>query len=85
MRHNAVVPFIGTDAMALGFLAREGLVTSEAFTRFLVLIPPLRAGQWLGARSFRTADPAAFRRRVLALLAVLALPTGLQGLLMLTA
>ena len=59
MRHNAVVPFIGTDAMALGFL--------------------------LGARSFKTADPAAFRRRVLALLAVLALPTGLQGLLMLTA
>ena len=60
-------------------------MTSEACTRFLVLLPPLLAGQWLGARSFRTADPAAFRRWVLALLAVLALLTGLQGILMLTA
>lgn len=84
-RASLIAFFIGTDAMALGFLAREGLVTSEAFTRFLVLVPPLLAGQWLGARSFRTADPATFRRWVLALLAVLALLTGLQGILMLTA
>lgn len=68
MRHNAV----------------EGLVTSEACTRFLVLIPPLLAGQRLGARSFKTAYAAAFRRWVLTLLAVLALLTGLQGILMLT-
>lgn len=60
-------------------------MTSEACTRFLVLLPPLLAGQWLGARSFETTDPAAFRRWVLALLAVLALLTGLQGILMLTA
>jgi uncharacterized membrane protein YfcA len=80
-RASLIAFFIGTDTMALGFLAREGLVTSEAFMRFLMLIPPLLAGQWLGARSFKTADPATFRRWVLALLAVLAVSTGLQGAL----
>ena len=50
-----------------------------------MLIPPLLAGQWLGARSFKTADPATFRLWVLALLAVLAISTGLQGVLALAA
>lgn len=80
-RASLIAFFIGTDAMALGFLAREGLVTSDAFTRFLMLVPPLLAGQWLGARSFKTADPATFRRWVLALLAALAVSTGVQGVL----
>jgi uncharacterized protein len=84
-RASLIAFFIGTDAMALGFLAREGLVTSEAFTRFLMLVPPLLAGQWLGARSFKTTDPATFRRWVLALLAMLAVSTGLQGVLALAA
>jgi uncharacterized membrane protein YfcA len=84
-RASLIAFFIGTDTLALGFLAREGLVTNEAFTRFLMLIPPLLAGQWLGARSFKTADPATFRLWVLALLAVLAISTGLQGVLALAA
>lgn len=84
-RASLIAFFIATDTMALGFLAHEGLVTNDAFTRFLMLIPPLLAGQWLGARSFKRADPATFRRWVLALLAVLAVSTGLQGALALAA
>jgi uncharacterized membrane protein YfcA len=79
-RASLIAFFIGTDAMGLGFLAREGLVTAESFWRFLMLLPPLLAGQWVGARSFKSADPKAFRLWVLRLLAMLALLTGAQGL-----
>jgi hypothetical protein len=41
----------------------------------------LLSGQWLGARSFKRADPAEFRRWALWTLSVLALLTGLQGIL----
>jgi hypothetical protein len=54
-------------------------VTSQGFTRFLVFVPALLASQWIGARSFKTADPADFRRRILILLVTLAVLTGLQG------
>jgi uncharacterized membrane protein YfcA len=64
---------------ALGFLAAERLVTWQGFIRFLAFVPALLAGQWIGARSFKTADPADFRRWILILLAALAVLTGLQG------
>jgi uncharacterized membrane protein YfcA len=78
-RASLIAFFIATDTMALGFLAAEGLVTSEGFTRFLALVPALLAGQWIGARSFKTADPADFRRWILILLVGFAVLTGLQG------
>ena len=78
-RASLIAFFIGTDTMGLAFLAREGLVTADSFTRFLVMIPALLVGQWVGARSFRGTYAAQFRRWVLRLLAVLALLTGLQG------
>jgi hypothetical protein len=80
-RASLIAFFIGTDATALAFLAREGLVTSEALYRFLMFLPPLLAGQWVGTRSFKTANPAHVRRWILGLLAALALLTGLQGVL----
>lgn len=80
-RASLIAFFIGTDAMGLAFLAREGLVTADAFTRFLLMLPALLAGQWVGTRSFRGADASQFRRWVLRILAVLALLTGLQGAL----
>lgn len=83
-RASLIAFFIGTDTTGLGFLARQGLVTVDGFYRFLMLVPALLAGQWLGARSFKSAKPAEFRRWVLRILIVLALLTGLQGLLMLT-
>src|SRR4051794_2721097 len=67
-RASLIAFFIATDTMALGFLAAKGLVTSEGFTRFLFFVPGLLAGQWIGARSFKTADPAQFRRWTLVLL-----------------
>ena len=78
-RASLIAFFIGTDSTGLGFLAREGLVTLDGFYRFLVLLPMLLAGQWLGARSFKKADPAEFRRWALGILSGLALLTGLQG------
>ncbi len=78
-RASLIAFFIATDTMALGFLAAEGLVTSEGFTSFLAYVPALLAGQWIGARSFKTADPAHFRRWILILLVALAVMTGLQG------
>jgi uncharacterized protein len=80
-RASLIAFFIATDTIALGFLAAERLVTSESFTRFLALVPALLAGQWIGARSFKSADPAAFRRWILILLVALAVLTGLQGAL----
>jgi uncharacterized membrane protein YfcA len=78
-RASLIAFFIATDTMALGFLAAEGLVTSEGFFRFLAFVPALLAGQWIGARGFKTANPAEFRRWILKLLVVLAVLTGLQG------
>jgi uncharacterized membrane protein YfcA len=67
--------------MALAFLAREGLVNALDFRRFLLFVPALLLGQWLGARSFKSSDPTSFRRWVLRLLVVLAILTGMQGVL----
>lgn len=78
-RASLIAFFIGTDTMGLGFLQREGLITTDALYRCLVMVPALLAGQWVGARSFKTADAGQFRRWVLRILVVLALLTGWQG------
>jgi uncharacterized membrane protein YfcA len=54
-------------------------VTTDAFVRALLFLIPLMAGVWLGARSFKTADPAKFRKVVLILLAGLAILTAAKG------
>ncbi len=80
-RASLIAFFIGTDTMGLGFLAGQGLVTAEGFYRFLMMLPALLVGQWLGTQSFKTSDPARFRRWVLVILGALALLTGAQGVL----
>ncbi|HTS92443.1 MAG TPA: sulfite exporter TauE/SafE family protein [Stellaceae bacterium] len=80
-RASLIAFFIGTDGIGLAYLAREGLVTSDGLYFFLMLLPMLLAGQWLGARSFRKSDPAKFRRWALMTLCALALLTGFQGAL----
>jgi uncharacterized membrane protein YfcA len=80
-RASLIAFFIGTDSMGLAFLGREGLLAREDILRALLFVPALLAGQWLGARSFRSTDPAMFRTWVLRLLMVLGLLTGLQGVL----
>jgi uncharacterized membrane protein YfcA len=79
-RASLVAYFLGTDALGLAFLAREGLVTVDSVLRFAVFLPALVVGVWLGSHSFRRADPQVFRRWVLRLLALLAILTLLQGL-----
>lgn len=80
-RASLVAFFILTDATGLLFLSREGLVTREAGLMALAFLPALVAGVWLGARSFRTADPARFRQIVLIILACLALMTAAKAVL----
>ena len=80
-RASLVAFFILTDVTGLIFLAREGLFTKEPGILALAFLPALAAGVWLGARSFKTADPARFRKIVLIILAGLALLTAAKALL----
>jgi len=80
-RASLIAYFIITDATGLGFLAREGLVTREAGLLALTFLPVLVAGVWLGARSFKTADPARFRQIVLLVVAGLAVMTAAKAAL----
>lgn len=79
-RASVIAFFLATDLIGLAFQSREGLVTWEAFLRALTFILPLLAGIWLGARSFKGADPATFRKWVLIILAVLAVLTAVKGI-----
>ena len=79
-RASLITYFLGTDIIALPLLAREGLLTSDSVLRALVFLPALVAGIWLGARSFKSADPAVFRNWVLALLGLLAVISTAQGI-----
>jgi uncharacterized membrane protein YfcA len=78
-RASVIAFFLATDMIGLAFQSREGLVTWDAFIRALIFLPALLIGVWFGARSFKGADPAVFRKWVLAILAVLALLTAAKG------
>lgn len=80
-RASLIAFFIVTDVTGLLFLAREGLVTKDSSVLALAFLPALAAGVWLGARSFKTADPARFRKIVLIILACLAVMTAAKALL----
>lgn len=79
-RASLVAYFLLTDMIGFAFLAREGLVVKGSWLLAGIVLPALIAGVWLGARSFKSADPARFRKWVLAILAVLAALTAAQGL-----
>jgi len=80
-RASLIAYFLFTDVVGLGFLAREGLVTKEAGLLAAVFLPALVAGIWLGSRSFKSADPARFRKVVLIILGCLAVLTALKAAL----
>jgi uncharacterized protein len=79
-RATLVAYFLLTDAIGLAFLSRENLVTTDVLLRTLTFLPALLAGVWLGARSFKNADPIVFRKWVLAILTVLAIITAAKGI-----
>lgn len=78
-RASVIAYFLGTDMMALPMLAHQGLLTSDSVLRALMFLPALLAGVWVGSRGFKGADPATFRKGVLALLGLLALISAAQG------
>jgi uncharacterized protein len=78
-RASLIAFFLATDLIGLTFQWREGLVTWDAFIHAVIFLPALFTGVWLGARSFKGADPAVFRQWVLAILATLALLTAAKG------
>lgn len=78
-RASIIAYFLGTDMMALPILAHQGLLTWDSFVRAAIFLPALLIGVWVGSRSFKSADPAVFRKWVLALLGVLALASAIQG------
>lgn len=79
-RASTIAYFIGTDTVGLGFLAQQGLITGASFAQFLLYVAPLLLGIAIGARGFRGASPAAFRKWVLRILMLLAVITAAQGL-----
>lgn len=79
-RASVIAYFLATDVIGLAFQAREGLVNQESFLRAAFFLPPLLAGVWLGARSFKGADPKVFRQWVLIILAALAVLTAAKGI-----
>ena len=78
-RASLIAYFLFTDVVGLAFLAREGLVTTDAGIMALAFLPALALGVAFGARRFRTADPARFRRIALIVLALLALITAARS------
>jgi len=78
-RASVIAFFMLIDVVGLAFFAQQGLVTEASLWRFLMFLPPLLLGIWLGQRSFTSADPAAFRRWTLRILMGLALLVGAQG------
>jgi uncharacterized membrane protein YfcA len=83
-RASLIAYFLATDLIGLAFQWREGLLTRDAALRAAIFLAPLLAGVWLGARSFKSADPAVFRKYVLAILAGLALLTAAKGIYVLS-
>ena len=78
-RASVIAYFLGTDSIGLAFQAQADLTTWATLWRFLTFLPPLLIGVWVGARTFKHADPESFRRWVLRILVMLAALTAVQG------
>jgi uncharacterized membrane protein YfcA len=79
-RASLIAYFLMTDLIGLAFLSREALITWDTLYLALIFLPALILGNWIGARGFKRADPAAFRKWVLILLAVLAVLSAAKGI-----
>jgi uncharacterized membrane protein YfcA len=79
-RASLITYFMLTDLIGLAFLGHEALITMNTIYLALLFLPTLIFGVWLGARSFKGADPAVFRKWVLMLLAALAVLSAVKGI-----
>jgi uncharacterized membrane protein YfcA len=79
-RASLIAYFLMTDVVGLAFLAQQALVTWDTVYMAAIFLPALILGNWIGARGFKSADPATFRKWVLILLAVLAVLSASKGI-----
>jgi uncharacterized protein len=79
-RASLIMFFLLTDAIGIANQSVHGLVTLDAAKQALLFLPPLIIGVWIGAHSFKTANPEIFRKAVLALLAAMALAIAFKAL-----
>ncbi|MGE3875979.1 MAG: sulfite exporter TauE/SafE family protein [Parvibaculaceae bacterium] len=79
-RASLIAYFLMTDVIGLAFLGRQALITWNTFYMALIFLPALILGNWIGARGFKSADPATFRKWVLILLALLAVLSAIKGI-----
>jgi uncharacterized protein len=61
---------VATFAMTAIWLGAKGAVATDIVTLFLIGLPVLLAGTWLGLKLYGRLDETGFRRIVLALLLV---------------
>ncbi len=76
-----VACFLVLDVIAVTSFAIGGLVDRTMLITVLLCLPVLALGSWLGHRTFHGSNTERFRTRVLWLLLVLPVTTGVQGLL----
>ena len=79
-RASLIAFFLATDLIGLANQSTHGLVTKEAALRAVTFLPPLLAGVWLGARSFKSVEPDIFKKIVMLLLAILAIMVGVKAI-----
>lgn len=72
-RASVIFFFLFTDLLGIAYFASQGIVTQHSFVQFLVWMPTLLLGIWIGAHGFRRMNQEAFRRWVLVILIALAL------------
>lgn len=72
-RASLIAFFLGTDLLALGVCAAQGLVSIKTGALAGACVAPMLIGIGLGNRFFDPGKAGAFRRRVLVLLVLLAL------------
>lgn len=78
-RASLIAFFLFTDLVGLAWQGWNHLITIATLWRGALFLPPLAAGLWVGSRSFKTADPLAFRRWILRLLMLMALIAGVRA------
>jgi len=58
--------------LGIAYFATQGIVTQQSFVQFVVWVPALLIGVWIGAHGFQRMNQEAFRRWVLLILIALA-------------
>jgi uncharacterized membrane protein YfcA len=72
-RASIIFFFLFTDTLGVGYLAIQGIVTTQSFVQAVLWLPALLLGVWIGAHGFRRMNEQVFRRWVLVILIALAL------------